>query len=97
MSKPGPFIPCPTLCLPRLLFLLPSTSKDVREIELGSLWAGQGGGEREYPVAQIPFLASSSDSLLGKSAPHWPEDFTKGTLMGLVFLGEMEVSSGTAA
>lgn len=58
MSKPGPFIPCPTLCLPRLLSLLPSTSKDVREIELGSLWAGQGGGEREYPVAQIPFLAS---------------------------------------
>lgn len=60
----------------------------MREIGLGSLWAGQGGGER---------VPRSSDSLLGKSAPHWPEDFTKGTLMGLVFLGEMEVSSETAA
>lgn len=88
MSKPGPFILCPILCLPRLLSLLLSTSKDVREIGLGGLWAGQGGGER---------VPSTSDSLLGKSTPHWPEDFTKGTLMGLVFLREIEVSSGTAA
>lgn len=59
MNKPGPFISCPTLCLPRLLSLLPSTSKDVREVGLGKVTFGQDRVEmREHPVAQIPFLAS---------------------------------------